>query len=178
MRTHGSKKTGQFVKAGRNVGAVPSTVQPCTLQDEDTYSYIRSANGQIYYPLSPLSLNTSPAADAVFLRRNGVTPIAADNGALTANIEFLTRAVLAAGIGAQRGIVELALGPDVTAVAAPGLGSANLSAPGAGGTGVSGLVHTDVNGLFRVTVSFNGAGDKLLLLKFMNEQYAISFAVA
>ena len=86
--------------------------------------------------ITTATIITDPAVNGTLLRRNGATPIIADNGALTANIEFATYGYGAAGYAVARRVVQLALGPDVTVVGAPGLGAIINSAPAAGGVGI------------------------------------------
>lgn len=157
--------------------ATPTDVQPSTLGNiNNTTFFIKTQNGSVFLLSNPF-INTDPTGDGTTIRRNGSTPIIADNGSLTANIEFATFGYGATGYVAARRLVQLALGPDVTTVGAPGLGTIINSNPDAGGTGITGSVYTDAAGLFRATVTFNGAGGKTLHLTLGNESYVVTATV-
>lgn len=157
--------------------ATPTDVQPATLGNvNNTTFFIKTQNGSVFLLSNPF-INTDPTGDGTTIRRNGTTPIIAKNGALTANIEFATFGYGATGYVASRRLVQLALGPDVTVVGAPGLGAIINSNPDAGGTGITGSVYTDAAGLFRATVTFNGAGGKTLHLTLGDESYVVTATV-
>ena len=156
----------------------PADVQPGTLGNiNDEQFFIKTQDGTVYL-LTTATIVTDPTVNGSLLRRSGVTPIIADNGALTANVEFATFGYGAAGYVAARRVVQFALGPDVTTVGVPAKGTIINSNPDAGGVGIVGSCYTDNNGSFQVTVTFNGAGTKTLHLTLGDESYVVTAAVS
>ena len=94
--------------------ATPTDVQPATLGNiNNTTFFIKTQNGSVFLLSNPF-INTDPTGDGTTIRRNGSTPIIADNGALTANIEFATFGYGATGYAAD--VLQECLKSDVNIV--------------------------------------------------------------